>query len=390
MARKALIIGGGIGGMAAAVAVRRAGCDVAVYERAIELAEVGAGITIWANAIRALEQLGLKSAIERRAIEARSGAIRSGKGKVLVPLPVEALKERVGNVVAAVLHRAELLAILREAAAAAGAHVYLGHSCTGFAQDADGVTATFANGASARGDVLIGADGLRSAVRAQVLHDGPPRYAGYTAWRAVVPFDTTSIPVGESWGRGKRFGLVPMGDGRLYWFATANAPEGQPPGAGGHKQDLLDRFADWHDPILEVLRRTPPEAILRNDIYDRDPVERWGEGRVTLLGDAAHPTTPNLGQGACQAIEDAMVLGSWLFVEQPLSWSLLGYEGCRERRAAWIVRQSRKFGEVGQWENPIACGVRDVLLRLTPVKGTVKTFVRAIGEAQRPEIPRKR
>lgn len=379
LSRTAIIIGGGIGGMAAAVALRRAGWGVEVYERAAELTEVGAGITIWANAIRALEQIGLKGAIERRAIEARSGAIRSSKGKVLVSFPIEALKQRVGNVVAAVLHRAELLEILRAATEAAGAQLHLGHSCTGFTQDDDGVTATFANGASARGDVLIGADGLRSVVRAQVLHDDPPRYAGYTAWRAVVPSDTSSIPVGESWGRGRRFGLVPMSDDRLYWFATANACEGQPPGPAGHQQDLFDRFADWHDPIPEVLRRTPPEAILRNDIYDRNPVDRWGDGRVTLLGDAAHPTTPNLGQGACQAIEDAVMLGNWLFIEQPIVWSLRAYEDCREQRTSWIVRQSRKFGDVGQWENPIACWARDVLMRVAPSNGTVKTFVRALG-----------
>ena len=189
------------------------------------------------------------------------------------------------------------------------------------------VRTSFASGREERGDLLIGADGLNSTVRGRLLGEGPPRYACYIAWRAVERPQRELVPRGavESWGRGKRFLFAHIGRGRVYWAAAKNAPqgtEGRP--AGSRKESLLGTFRGWHEPTEELIRVTDERAIVHSDIYDRDPLkERWGEGRISLLGDAAHPMTPDLGQGACQTIEDAVVLAKRLSEASSLSSALL-------------------------------------------------------------------
>ena len=172
-------------------------------------------------------------------------------------------------------------------------------------------------GRRAQADVVVGADGLRSAVRASLGIPGEIRYAGYTAWRGIAPFRTAGLLAGETLGCGQRFGLVPIAGDRVYWYATDNVPEGGREESERAKVRLAGMFSRWHAPIPALIEATPAAAILRNDISDRDPVDRWGAGRVTLLGDAAHPMTPNLGQGGCQAIEDALVLARCLARRRP-------------------------------------------------------------------------
>ena len=168
----------------------------------------------------------------------------------------------------------------------------------------------------------------------------------------------------ESWGRGERFGIVEIGSDQIYWFAVANAPR------GGRDEDvtreLLARFGGWHSPIATLIERTPAAAIVRTDISDRRPVSRWHEQRVVLLGDAAHPMTPNLGQGAGQAIEDAAVLDRCLATTDTIDAALRRYETLRVTRANSIVRGSRTLGAVGQLQHPIAVWMRNTVLRLTP------------------------
>jgi 2-polyprenyl-6-methoxyphenol hydroxylase-like FAD-dependent oxidoreductase len=187
---RAIIIGGGIGGLTAAVALRRKGIEAAVYEKSPELREVGAGISLWPNAVKALRKLGLGDALDVISLVNQDGAVRRWNGTILSRTPTRELQRRFGGGVI-VLHRAELLDLLAHAVDAGTIH--LGHTCTSIEQDASGVTATFANGATARGDLLIGADGLHSMVRAWLGHNTPMRYSGYTAWRAVVPFDTVVV-----------------------------------------------------------------------------------------------------------------------------------------------------------------------------------------------------
>ncbi len=354
-----LIIGGGIGGLTAAIALRRAGLDTTVFERAAELREIGAGITLWANAIKALGQLGLAGEIMALGMPELQGSIRSAGGQVLARLDNAALREQFGAPSVA-LHRADLQSTLL--GALGREHVQLGRQLVRFEQDVAGVTAHFADGSSARGDALVGADGLHSSVRAQLHGHRPPIYAGYTAWRAVVPFDHARLAAGESWGRGVRFGQVALARGQVYWFAAKNTPPGER-SPDGEKAALLALFRGWHAPIEQLIAAADEAQILRNDIFDRPPLEHWGAGRVTLLGDAAHPMTPNLGQGACQAIEDALVLAKMLRGQLNPLYALREYESRRIGRTAWLVAQSRRVGAVGQWQGPLAVRLRELAAR---------------------------
>jgi 2-polyprenyl-6-methoxyphenol hydroxylase-like FAD-dependent oxidoreductase len=286
------------------------------------------------------------------------------------------LERRFGSGVI-VLHRAELLELL--ANSFGPERIRWGHTCAGIDQDATGVTARFADGTTARGDFLIGADGLNSVVRTCLGHSGPLRYSGYTAWRAVVRFPNRDIFPGETWGCGKRFGLLPVQGDRVYWFATNNALEGEHDAPEGPQARLLSLFNGWHEPIEALLRASDDSTILRNDIYDREPLPAWGCGRVTLLGDAAHPMTPNLGQGGCQAIEDALELSAQLAAETDVEAALRSYESRRIARTSSIVSASRRMGRMGQIESPLLCRLRDLAFRLTPDSVTFRTLAPVVG-----------
>ncbi len=372
---KAIIIGGGIGGLATAIALRNVGIEVVVFERVVQLHEVGAGLSLWANAIKALKLLGLADVINKISIPEVQGSIRSWRGEVLTTTSAEELQRALGqpNIV---LHRAELYAALLDALKTEPVH--FGQLCTGFQQDTTGVTAHFADGTQVRGDLLIGADGLHSVVRAQLQGKQKPSYAGYTAWRSVVNFAPERLLPGETWGAGMRFGQVPMSGQRAYWFATKNAPEGSH-SPDGEKAELLRIFRDWHAPIAALIEASAESTILRNDIYDRPPLRRWGENRVTLLGDAAHPMTPNLGQGACQALEDAVVLARGLRDSNDVVAALRTYEAQRIPRTSSIVTQSRRVGTIGQWERPIALQLRKFLLKQVVARIQTQQIIRMVG-----------
>lgn len=375
---KALVIGSGIGGLSAAIALRNAGVDVTVYEQAAAIREVGAGISLWPNATKALTKLGLAAALKRISIPQLDGGIHDAQGRIITGASGEFVLESFGAPVI-IAHRAELLAMLNEAAE--GIPIHLAARLKSYQQDASGVTVFFENGEQASADLLIGADGIKSVVRAQMQPASQPRYAGYTAWRGIAPYDYPADATywGESWGRGARFGLVPMSNQRVYWFAVQNAPEHMPKPAEGHKAYLLKHFGGWHHPIAELLKVTDEAAILHNAIYDIDPLTNWVDGRVALLGDSAHAMTPNLGQGACQAIEDAVALGNAVGSSGDIAAALASYQAKRIARANSIVSQSRRIGQVGQWANPLACWLRDNLFRALPASVRNRQVAAVVG-----------
>jgi len=373
---RVLIVGAGIGGLTAAIALGRKGIDVEIYERAAELADVGAGISLWPNALKALYQLGMKPALDALSFVSAEAGLRTASGAVLTRTPAHDFVARLGLPVM-VFHRAELLNVL--VAAARDIPIHRGHDCRHVEQDAGRATVRFSNGTQADADAVVGADGLRSIVREGLGTPGALQYAGYTAWRGIAGFDTAGLLAGESVGCGQRFGLVPISGNRVYWYATGNVAEGQREPPDQTKTRLTAMFASWHDPIPALIRVTDSAAILRNDIYDRDPADRWGSGRVTLLGDAAHPMTPNLGQGACQAIEDALVLARDLGQGGNVEASLRRYEARRMPRTRLVSMASRRAGQMFQIESPTLCRLRDAMMRLMPSAVTFRSLSRIGG-----------
>jgi 2-polyprenyl-6-methoxyphenol hydroxylase-like FAD-dependent oxidoreductase len=375
---RALVIGAGIAGLATAIALQRAGRDVLVLERAPQLCEIGAGISLWPNAVKALRRLGVGDAVEAAGAPAHDAAFRSWRGAQLGASLTSRLQGRFGAPLV-LIHRARLQTVLRRALGPDA--VRLGADCAALDQHDDGVTVHLAGGGVERGAVVIGADGLRSRVRTALVHDGSPRYAGITAWRGVVPLDDTlghRVSGGESLGRGSLFGVAALNGSQVYWWAGMRRPEGAGDAPRAEKSTLLRAFADWHDPIPELVAATPPDAIIRTCLYDRRPLERPSVGRVALAGDAAHPMLPNLGQGAGQAIEDAVVLGEEL-AESDVVAALERYDARRAAHTADVVRASRQMSRIAHLRNPVAAGLRNTLLRASPPSASLRRLEPIVG-----------
>lgn len=376
METEAIIVGAGIGGLATAIALQQRGIAVQVFDRVPEFQEVGAGLSLWPNAVKALKLLGLHEVLQKLQVPETNGGIYSWQGRELFSVSTAELHRRF-NAATIVVHRAELQAAML--AKLGKDLIHLNYKFTKFEQDSDGVTAFFENGEYVRGKVLIGADGIRSQVRQQLLGTIPLRYAGYSAWRGVTTKPDQPILIGEFWGRGARFGITPLSQNRVYWFAAKDATENQPDKAIGRKAELLETYGNWQSSIPAVIAATPENAILHNDIYDFKPLNNWTRGMVTLLGDAAHAMTPNLGQGACQALEDAVVLAECLAAIGDKSQALQKYQQLRLKRTSNIVRQSRLIGAVAQWRNPVAAQIRDEGFHLLPKSIKIRQMASIIG-----------
>lgn len=359
---KVLISGAGIAGLATGIALRQAGYEVEVFERSLELREIGAGLMIWPNGARSLQALGV-------TVKARTltrVAVYSWRGRLLNDFPVRTISERYGAE-ACFVHRADLQAALAETFGGDG--LYLDAAVAGFNDDGVGVEVKLGDGSVAAGDFLVSADGLRSPVRRQLLRDGDPVYLGSTIWRGIVDDDGIRFPSDAviNWaGRGAEFIACHLADKRIYWAAVTKEPRGERAGPEGHKVDLAQRFGNWVEPVPTLIAAAIDTAIVRNDMYDRAPAHRWSEGRVTLVGDAAHPMTPNAGQGACQALEDAIALSTSLQRTSNLNDAFGLYESRRLRRANRVVAMSRQGTRATQVDNPLLCVLRDSVASLLP------------------------
>ena len=360
----ALVIGGGIGGLSAAIALRQAGIEARVFERGHELerAQYGSGFFLWSNAIAALGRLGLDGSVVAAGAPIEWFRETTASGELLAVWPVGEMAREIGDP-SVCLARAELHPIL--VGALDPGVLTLNATCTGFEQDASGVTARFSDGREERADLLIGADGIRSAVRGQLLGPHDPHYAGYTAWRGIIPFSHPLAPedtLSETWGRGARFIHYPVGQGRHYLSGFLAVPADFAEPLAGRRGMLLERFRGWPEPISALIEAARDEDLHRTAIVTHRPFRRWGKGRVTLLGDAAHPMTPNLGQGACQAIEDAVVLASCLAdarVGGDVAAALRTYEARRRGRTASLMMRAWGIGITGRMKHPLAVGLRD-------------------------------
>ena len=365
---RVMIIGAGIGGLTAAVALRRAGRDVTVFEKMDSLKEYGAGFTMNSNAVSAVRELGLGEKVEEQGAELKRFVHHTKDGKVLTEWPTVNISRNVGAPIIGI-GRPHVQRILADAF---DAEVRFDYECVGMEQDGTGVTARFANGNEERGAVLVGADGSRSTVR-PLLDPVERRYSGYTTWLAFADFtDFPEATHGQWYGRKLVLGAHPIGGGKTYWYAGLTAPPGGQD--ADPKQAVLQLFSDWAEPLPSLLQATDVKNIARSDIYDLPRRDSWGRGRVTLLGDAAHSMVPALGQGACQAIEDGVILARHLGGGQDDAAAIRAYETERIERTWPMVRRAGRLGKLMQGDNALIGAVRNNFFRFSPTNRVMKDY----------------
>jgi 2-polyprenyl-6-methoxyphenol hydroxylase-like FAD-dependent oxidoreductase len=359
---EAIVIGAGPGGLAAAIALHRHGWSVRVLERAPIVEPIGAGIAIAPNGLRALDTIGAGASIRALAAINGSAALRRPDGRLLAPTSGAAFVARFGEPMVL----AERAAVMRVLVAALPAGTLRTDAAVLDVDpgDADRRASVTTSTGTVDTDLVVAADGIRSMVRRTLFPEHPgPGYAGFTTWRAIVP--GLEFTPGETWGRGAVFGAMPLADGRVYWYATANRPAGAT--HGDKRAELLRLFGDWHAPIPRLIESAPAERILHLDVHAMtEPLPGHHLGRTVLLGDAAHAMTPNLGQGGNQALEDAVELADVLSEvgADAVVDALPRYTERRLARTTAIVRKSRRMGAMAQWQSPAAVAVRDALLRV--------------------------
>ncbi|GEC66017.1 FAD-dependent urate hydroxylase HpxO [Raoultella terrigena] len=341
---KALVMGAGIGGLSAAVALKAAGISCEVFEAVQEIKPVGAAISIWPNGVKCMNLLGMGDITETYGGPLRYMAYQDHRhGKTLTRFSLAPLVERTGGRPCPV-SRSELQGEMlnfwgRDA-------VRFGKRATRVEEDDDGVTAWFSDGTTARGDMLIAADGSHSALRPYVLGFTPERrYAGYVNWNGLVEIDEAIAPA-DQWttfvGEGKRVSLMPVANGRFYFFFDVPLPAGLAEDRSTLRADLSRYFSGWAAPVQELIARLDPATTNRIEIHDIEPFDRLVRGRVALLGDAGHSTTPDIGQGGCAALEDAVVLGETFRNGGDIAAALRQYEARRCERVRDLILKARK------------------------------------------------
>lgn len=370
---RVLIAGGGLAGLAAASGLRSAGMPVTVFDRVERMGPAGAVVSVLANSARGLENAGLGSLLEAACVPVQRLEYLDWRGRYLAQMPIADVAQRLGTRTYIAL-RSDLQ--LGMAEALGPEIVKLGAEVVDFDQDEASVTVKIRDGREERGAILLGADGIRSAVRAKLLGD-EPRYAGYSGWRGLATMDPSPLEPGlgkQVFGRGRTFGSFGLRDNRVYWFSSYATPAGVGDSADGRKADVRRTYAGAPDFVRDMIEATDESTIVRTDIYDRPPVERWGEGRVTLIGDSAHAATPNTGQGGSQALLDGVLIAERIkAVRDSLDdaaavRSALGsYESERIPQTSKVVKEAGLVGTFVHWSNPAMCFVRDwVMYRLTP------------------------
>jgi 2-polyprenyl-6-methoxyphenol hydroxylase-like FAD-dependent oxidoreductase len=375
----AIIVGGGIGGLSAAIALLAADWSVTVLDKHRSVPDAGSGISLWPNAMRVLDQLSLGDQVREVAAPLPAhGGLRTPSGRWLKRTNDgdRALAEVV------LLHRGDLHRILLEALPPECVRSGVAVEELSWAESSR-VTVVGRDGSGRlelTADLVVAADGMHSTLRRQISPEFPePRYSGYTTWRGIAPSGAVDIDDnGETWGRGAKFGYLPLTEGRVYWFAEL--PALRDSALRGSKADdergfLLRRFAGWHEPIPRLVAATQVARIIRTDVDYLPDLPTYVHASAVLLGDAAHGMPPDLGQGGCQALEDAAVLGAHLAHDE-LAAALHAYDEERRPRTQAIAKAARRMGQFSVLSNPAAVLARNALIRLTPARAAAGPLTR--------------
>jgi 2-polyprenyl-6-methoxyphenol hydroxylase-like FAD-dependent oxidoreductase len=362
---KVVVAGGGIGGLTLALALARGGVEVEVHEKYDHLQSRATGFTIWSYAVRHLLDLGVDpDTLARLGSPIEATELRSRHGRLIESLPVGEASRRLGAPTYDI-QRHGLQEALIEALGAD--RVKMGSEVVGVEQDATGATVLLQDGGRATGDLVIGADGAHSTLRDGVAgRHLELRYSGFGGWGTVIPFTHELLPERhhvEIWEKGSKGGVADVGDGHARWYVMHRAPAGGD--APVHKEEILAHIDGWYELLGAAVEATPQEAIVRTEAWDLAPMTTWIDGRVVLLGDAAHATTPFAAMGACMAIEDASLLGR-LLLEQPWEQALPQYERERKKRAEEVVKHGRTMGRISQLQSTVALWLRDEFLAHVP------------------------
>jgi 2-polyprenyl-6-methoxyphenol hydroxylase-like FAD-dependent oxidoreductase len=361
------IVGGGIGGLTLAIALQRNGYPAKVFEAAPQIQPLGAGLGLAANAVNAFNEIGIGDEVLKAGKVLKVLRIKDERGKILSETDSEKIAEKFGVINNFTIHRADLHQVLLDHLAPDT--LLLNKRLADLSIENGLIRLAFSDGSMEHARHVIACDGIHSVVRQRLLPDVAPRYAGYTCWRGVIdsiPASVNPDETSETWGPGRRFGIVPLAKNRLYWFACLNAEANDPKMKAATKDDLLRYFSSFHAPIPDILNNTPPERLIWNDIIDLRPLKRFAFGNILLMGDAAHATTPNMGQGACMAIEDAAVLVRCMRENQTLTQAFTEFERRRISRTTRIVNNSWTLGRAAQLENKLLIALRNTALKLTP------------------------
>jgi 2-polyprenyl-6-methoxyphenol hydroxylase-like FAD-dependent oxidoreductase len=363
---KVLIVGAGIGGLTAAIALRARGINVEVLEAAPQLPVSGTGLGLASNATKVLHALGIDLGLPDcgRALERLE--LRTARGNMIRALPIQSITADLGSPIVSI-HRSDLMQMLLRAAG--DTPIRFRKQIVDFETYDQGVRAVCADGCAVPADVLIGADGIRSTIRSKIAGPASPTDCGYVFWLATVAFTHPRIVPGHAghyWGKGQRFGLIDIGGGRVYWWGSKNMPVAQARSWRRRKTEILAAFDGWAPEIIDVIERTPDHTIVTVLAEDRPFLEQWGSGPVSLLGDAAHPMQTSLAQGASSTVEDAYVLAEAIArVSDPVA-ALRRYEDLRRDRARMLVRRSARYSRLEQVQNPAVRAVRDLGVRSAP------------------------
>lgn len=361
------IVGGGIAGLTAAIALQQKGYQVTVLEAAPALKAVGAGLGLGANAMKAYAVLGLDEELKNICKIMSGFTLVDESGKVLTGANTSA------SGASYTVHRADLHEFLFSKLNPET--ILLGKRLKTLSQDISGVKLSFEDGTQYEFDRVIGADGIHSAVRQAIFPQAVTRYSGYTCWRGVAHFSEDIIAgPSETLGKNGRFGLVPLTDHLIYWYACVNTTLKDPFLKQWNISNLIKKFGHYHAPIKQVLENTANEALIWSDISDLTPINQFAFDRVVLIGDAAHATTPNMGQGACQAIEDAVILAHLMQEYSETAFTV--FEERRRARVHWVVKQSWQMGKVMQLENPFLISLRNTLFRMMPASANEKIIAK--------------